>query len=147
MKQFALLFTTVLAITLFTACDDDTPDHMDDPSTELDYEISVMEPNTDDKHVGDSLSININFESMTDMTVHHIKVRIYNIDTNEEIYNKPDDAHVHTEGSYNYTDIIALNTDNGVMAHTDWTLEAKVWGHEAGLGEVIEEVQFHVHPE
>ncbi|MFT5168360.1 MAG: hypothetical protein ACI8P3_003603, partial [Saprospiraceae bacterium] len=34
-----------------------------------------------------------------------------------------------------------------VMEDTDWILEAKVWGHEGGVGEVMESIEFHVHPE
>ncbi len=56
-------------------------------------------------------------------------------------------AHVHeTSGEYGYHDDFVLSNENNVEGHTDWILEAKVWGHEAGDGEVIEMIEFHVHP-
>lgn len=33
-----------------------------------------------------------------------------------------------------------------VDAHTDWIVEAKAWGHEAGAAEGMETIEFHVHP-
>ncbi len=130
---------------LMTACDKDDDA---DEATDFDYHAHIHTPNTDDKHVNDALEISIDFESHTGEAVHHVKVRIYNKDDNTEIYNKPDVAHVHeTDGKLEYQDMLMLSNDNGVMGHTDWILEAKVWGHDAGEGEVVETVEFHVHPE
>ena len=94
------------------------------------------------------MCIRDSFESHVGETVHHINVRIYNAADNTEIYNKPSNAHVHEEsGTYEYHDDFMLIEDNGVNAHSDWILEAKVWGDGEGKGEVIETVEFHVHPE
>ncbi|MEM9821091.1 MAG: hypothetical protein AAF985_08465 [Bacteroidota bacterium] len=109
------------------------------------YVIDVQSPTTDDKNVGDEVDINVNFKDMHGGTVHHIKVLIYNkADNTQVIYDGPADAHVHEEdGDYTYTDKLDLAVD----AHTDWIVEVKAWGHEAGAHEKVETVEFHVHPQ
>jgi len=136
----------ILGLSLFTAsCGDD--DHEEHHSTDYDYSAQIVTPTNADKNVDDTIDININFASTTGETIHHISVIIYNKETNEEVYNKPDDAHVHeTTGTYIYNDSFELSNANGVMAHSDWIMEAKVWGHEASEGEIIETLEFHVHP-
>ena len=136
----ALLFSAAF---LITACgDDESP-----TTTDFDYHVHIHSPNADNKHVGDTIHIHVEFESHTGETVHHAKVRIYNKAENTEIYNKPDAAHVHeTDGVYEWHDDFILSNANGVNEHTDWVLEAKVWGHEAGAGEEMKTVEFHVHP-
>ena len=140
------IFTFILSGLYFTACKDAPLTHMhgdDDPE----YHVHIMSPNTDDKHVGDTIHIHVNFDSHTMETVHHVKVRIYNKADMTEIYNMPSTAHVHeTDGEYEFHDDFILSDANGVNGHTDWILEAKVWGHMAGEHEVIETREFHVHP-
>ena len=91
----------------------------------------------------------MDFESHTGETVHHANIKIYNkVDPTQVIYDAPGDAHVHeTDGLFDYHDDFPLTAEKGVAAHTDWILEAKVWGHDAGVAEVIESIEFHVHPE
>jgi len=122
--------------------------HVHPGETEFAYHAHIHSPNTDDKKVGDELSIDVEFESHSGETVHHVEVMIYDKDNPDNIiYKKPEEAHVHaTEAEYIYKDVIMLNGDNGVEGHTDWVLQARVWG-PAGAGEVIESVEFHVHPE
>ena len=144
MKKIVFFFALIAGISLLTSCGDDDSDHMDDPQ----YSITFNSPSTDDKNVNDSIHIHVDFISGTDQTVHHVNVRIYNKDTNEEIYNAPSGAHVHEEsGKYEHHDDFHLSEANGVSAHSDWIMEAKVWGHEAGAAEVVEMIEFHVHPE
>ena len=136
-KLFFLPF--ILGLFIFAACGDD--DSSSDTTPE--YHIHINSPNTDEKHVGDEITVDVVAEDHNGGTVHHVKIRIYNKATGEEIYNKPDDAHVHeTDGKFEHTENITLN----VAEHTDWIVEAKVWGHEAGTHEVMETVEFHVHP-
>jgi len=145
-KRIPYLFL-LLSISLFMfSCGDD--DAMEDAVTDFDYHAHVHSPSADDKNVGDMIHIHTDFTSETGEAVHHIKVRIYNKADNTEIYNQPDDAHVHeTSGMAEFHDDFELSAANGVEAHTDWILEAKVWGHNAAEGEVIETIEFHVHPE
>lgn len=146
MNKFLLSILLIFSMLAF-ACNDDEAEHMDDNS-ETEYSVAINSPSTDDKNVNDDIHIHVVFESATAQTIHHVNIRIYNVETNEEIYNGPSDAHVHQEsGMFEIHDDISLTNTNGVEAHTDWILEAKVWGHEAGLGEVVESIQFHVHPE
>ena len=138
-----LLFALIASLSFTVACNKD-----DDDSVEFDYHVHITSPTNEDKNHNDELSIVINFESHSGETIHHVKVRIYNKADNTEIYNKPTDAHVHEQsGTYSFSDSFNLTSDNGVEPHTDWILEAKVWGHEDGLAEVVETVEFHVHPE
>ena len=133
-----LFLTFIFGLFVFTACGDDDS-AMD---TTPDYHIHVNSPNTDDKHVGDEITVSIEFEDHNGGKVHHVNVRIFNKVTGEEILNEPTEAHVHADVMHEFTKIMNLN----VEAHTDWILEAKVWGHDAGLAEVTETVEFHVHP-
>ena len=143
------LFFSILLLFSFTffitSCDnEEVPSEID-----FEYQAEIRSPSTDDKHVGDSIHIHVDFASLSSQTVHHINVKIYNkVDPTQVIYSEPGDAHVHAEsGEYGYHHDFGLTAEEGVAAHTDWILEAKVWGHEAELGEVIESIEFHVHPE
>ncbi len=140
---YSILFLSILLLTFSCGDDDATPKH-----TAFDYHAHIHSPSTVDKHVGDTIHIHTDFSSMTGETVHHVKVRIYNVADNTEIYNQPNEAHVHeSDGMHDFHDDFILSATNGVEAHTDWILEAKVWGHEVEEGEVVETIQFHVHPE
>ncbi len=143
---YSVLFLVISVLAVSCGDDDATPD--DDHHSDLAYKVHIHSPSTDDKNVGDMIHIHTDFESESGEAVHHIKVRIYNaVDNSIEIYNQPDVAHVHeTDGMLEFHDDFMLTNANGVDAHTDWILEAKVWGHEAEEGEVIQTIQFHVHP-
>lgn len=132
MKKF--LFLSLLAsLFIFNACKDD-----DDTTETSEYQIEIESPNSTDKAVGDELDIHVHFTEKNGGTVHHINVRIYEKDSGTEIYNKPDEAHAHAEGEYSFEDKLTLTT----AGH--YVLEAKVWGHDDGVSEVTESVEFHV---
>ncbi|HMQ64397.1 MAG TPA: hypothetical protein PKE06_27180 [Flavilitoribacter sp.] len=137
-----LFLPLAIALIGFAACKD-----KEDMGTDYDYHAHIHSPNTDAKHIDDAIHIEVDFESHTGETVHHINIRIYNKATNVEVYNKPTDAHVHaTSGEYTYEDDFVLSEANGFTAHSDWVLEAKVWGDADGEGEEMSTVEFHVHP-
>jgi len=142
-----LFFSLIASFAFLTSCNkDDDSDHNDDA---LDYSISINSPTTEDKKVNDTVPIEVVFKSGTGGTIHHINVRVYNVaDNSIEAYNGPAEAHVmEASGTYTFTYDLVLNSDNNVTAHSDWIVEAKVWGHEAGSEEKIETLQFHVHPQ
>lgn len=129
-----LLFLSLLAsLFVFNACKDD-----DDTTNDPEYHITIESPDTTEKAVGDELDIHVHFSEHNGETVHHINVRIYEKDSGTEIYNKPTEAHVHATGEYNFEDKLTLTT----AGH--YVLEAKVWGHDDGLAEVTESIEFHV---
>ncbi|MBI1225303.1 MAG: hypothetical protein GC192_08710 [Bacteroidetes bacterium] len=132
MKKFFFL-SLLAALFTFNACKDD-----DTSTSEPDYQISIESPDDTAKAVGDDLDIHIHFSDKNGGTVHHINVRIYEKDSGTEIYNKPDEEHVHAEGEYSFEDNITLTT----AGH--YVLEAKVWGHDDGVSEVVKSVEFHV---
>ena len=139
-----LFLLSILVILFAGSCKEDEPIPQE---TDFAYQIMIETPTTDDKHVDDFMQIKAIFESQTGQTVHHVNIRIVSLDGNTEIYNKPNEAHVHaTNGSFTFEDDFELSNANGVMEHTDWVLEAMVWGEIDGLDEVIQKVQFHVHP-
>ncbi|MFT7605262.1 MAG: hypothetical protein ACI8VT_002856 [Saprospiraceae bacterium] len=147
MKRIFFFLAIVASVSFLSSCNhNDDGDHMDDDPQ---YSITINSPNTDDKQVNDDIHIHVVFESATSETVHHANVRIYNkADNAIEIYNGPAAEHVHeTSGKYELHADLALTEANDVMEDTDWILEAKVWGHEGGVGEVMESIEFHVHPE
>lgn len=141
MKRITFLSFFALLL-LLNACKDD-----DTTVTDFDYHVHIHQPNADDKHVGDTVHIHVDFESHTSEIVHNVNVRIYNKADNTEVLSAPDNGHVHaTDGIYSYHGDFELSDANGVSEHTDWVLEAKVWGHAEGEAEVVETVEFHVHP-
>ncbi len=112
------------------------------------YNLAVFSPFANEtKFLGDTMHIHVDFESMTQETIHHVKVRIYNKEDNTEVYAKPDDAHIHeSSGSYSFRDDLALLESNNINANQDYILEAKIWGHGAGVEEKLVEVEFRVNP-
>ncbi len=132
MKLTIFIFLSTLFI--FTQCSDDH-------SLTYDYHAHIEQPIVKSYSLGDSLPIQILFESHTGETVHHINVRIYNKATGVEVYSKPDDEHVDdSSGEHEFKDTLILNAANGFSANSSWVLVAKVWGHEDGIEE--EESQF-----
>lgn len=146
MKYFFYL-SLLLAGIFITACDRDEDHDHNEETTEFDYRIDINSPSTDAKQLDDSIHIHIDFVSELETTVHHVNVRIYSKATGIEIYNAPGEAHVHEQsGIFSWHDDFDLTEDNGLEEHTDWILEAKVWGHSEGLEQIVKELEFHVHP-
>lgn len=142
MNKYILSISTLLLLLFISSCEEPA-----NKETEYEYHAHITSPSSDDKHMNDSIHISIDFESHSGETIHHINVRIVEKDSGTEVYNKPESAHIHTEGSYLYHDHISLNGENGFNAHTDYILEAKIWGPDTGVQEVAETLEFHVHPE
>ncbi len=143
--SLSTLSTLLLASLFFFSCGSD--DDSTEETVDYDYHAHINAPTIDNKKVSDTMHIHVTFESHAGEPVHHVNVRVYNKEDNTEVYNQPTEAHVHeTSGEYEYHDNLILSNDNGVTGHTDWILEAKVWGKD-GAGEVMETVEFHVHPE
>lgn len=116
----------------------------DDPVS-YDYHAHIMQPSSANKHLGDVLFISIEFESHTGESIEHIKVRIYNKDTQLEIYNEPDDPHIGGAADYEFEDEFVLSAANGVTTG-DWVIEATVWGMDEGQDQVEETVEFTILP-
>ena len=113
----------------------------------FEYQVTINSPDSENKHLDDTIHIHVNFESSTGEIVHHINVQIYNKNEGTVIYNKPETAHIHeTGGVFEWHDNFVLSEANALSGHSDWVLEAKVWGHMSGEGEQTKTVEFHVHP-
>jgi hypothetical protein len=139
MKSFFLTIISFCFLSLI-ACKDD------EPTSVYEYHVHIHEPSTAVKQLDDTLDIEVEFESHTGEPVHHINVRIYNKSTLVEVYNLPAEPHVHdVTGAHAYTDEFVLSAANG-LAEGDWILEGKVWGHEDGVEETTEKVEFHINP-
>lgn len=140
------LVTLVATIAFLTACNDDDTTPVEEP-IDFEYHAHIMSPSSAIQHVGDSIHLHVEFESHSGETVHHVQVSIFNKADSTVIYTGLADAHVHAmNGSYAHHDDFVLSEANGVTGHTDWIVEAKVWAMEAGVGEVVETFEFHVHP-
>jgi len=136
-----LLYLSLLfGLCFVVACSDDDDDDTHEETTT--YSITIMSPDTAAKHVGDTVHLHVNFDEADGGTIHHVNVRIYERDSGEEIYTAPTEAHVHTDAHYEHHDDVVLD----VTGHSNWVLEAKVWGHEDGEHEVTMTREFHVHP-
>jgi len=144
MKNLFLFALLTMMCVFNSSCKDDDDDHNDDAAVE--YHAHIMSPDAEDKNVGDDIHIHVNFEEHDGATIHHVNVKIYNKDDNSIIiFDEPSEAHVHADGTHEVHGDVTLDGD--VLEHTDWIMEAKAWGHEAGEHEVMETVEFHVHPE
>lgn len=139
MKKF-FLFPLVLCLGLVVACNNDD----DDATPEIEYNIEIISPDDTDKKVGDEITLKVDFSEANDQTVHHVKVKIYNeMDNTVVFFEGPGEAHVHeTDGAHTVEQTLTLDVD----PHTDWIVEAKIWGHEAGAHEKVVTSKFHVHP-
>jgi hypothetical protein len=113
----------------------------------MNYEVIIMKPDSTMKMMDSNMHIHVNFSEANNKTVHHINVKIYQMDDPTNIiYDMPGDAHVHaTSGLYEYHDDLILSAANGAIAHKNYIVEAKVWGHDAGAHEVTVTQQFHLH--
>jgi hypothetical protein len=141
-----LAFALGLLSVLFVVSCEKEDMHDDDHGTNYEYHAHIISPTTDAKHLNDTISIKVDFESHTGETVHHINVKIFNKLDSAIVYDMPTEAHVHSSGSYSHEDNLILSDRNGFSGHSDWIMEARVWGHEAGEEEVLERIEFHVHP-
>jgi len=147
MKNIFFLTLLLFAGVFITACDRKEDHTHDDETSEFDYRISINSPSTEAKNLEDSIHLHVDFISDKSETVHHVNVKIYSKSTGTEVYNAPGEAHVHEEsGTFSWHDDFALTEANGIDEHSDWILEAKVWGHSAGSEEIVKSIEFHVHP-
>ncbi len=146
----SILFISLLSSSIFIlSCDKNEDEIIEEMHTEtsFDYHAHIHSPNSNDKHIGDTIHIHIEFESHTGETIHHAQVLVLKEGDNSEIYNMPSDIHVHeTSGVYEFHDDLVLSEENGFDQHGDYIIQSKVWGHEVGMQEEVETIQFHVHP-
>lgn len=152
MKYINLIIALAFILFTITSCDkeeDDDHNHQHMSGTEYDYHAHIHSPNSDAKHMGDQMDIDVVFESHKGETVHHINVKIQNAsDASLVTYNQPNEAHIHeTDGKYEFSDQITLSEELGFSGHSDWLLIASVWGHD-GTEDRLERdtIAFHVHP-
>jgi len=112
MKNLFYLTLLLFAGVFITACDrDEDHDHSEEIS-EFDYRIEINSPSTDPKFVDDSIHLHIDFISDKNETIHHTNVKIFDKSTGEEIYNAPEEAHVHeTSGMYSWHDDFVLTME------------------------------------
>lgn len=136
-----LLIGLAMSTFAFTGCDKD-----DNNPVSYDYHAHIVQPSASDKSIGETLFIDVEFESHTGENVEHINVRIYKADNSVEVYNEPGDPHVAGEvSSFDFTDQFVLSAANGIT-HGDWVLEATVWGEDEGQDLETERVEFHINP-
>ncbi|MBK8955929.1 MAG: hypothetical protein IPM34_10285 [Saprospiraceae bacterium] len=140
MKYLLGLITIFSTVLFLNSCSDD------DHDSTFDYHAHIHHPHANASfQIGDSLLIEVEFESHTNNTVHHVNVKIADESNGTVVYDKPQDAHVHeTSGKYVYEDVILMGAQNGFQTGKTYKLTAKVWGHDAGEEEVISTVVFSV---
>lgn len=140
MRHLIYLIPLVVIIAFFSC-------HTHEHHEEIDYKYHahIHSPNADDRNINDTISISVLFESHAGKTVHNISVRIYEKKSETDIFNKSEHVHA-TDGEYNFKEDFVLSEVNGVKAHSNYILEAKVWGHKQDEGLETEIVEFHVHP-
>jgi len=148
MQYLKFLFIGLTASLIFASCDkDDDDNHGHSGQGDFEYHAHIMQPDSSNKKIDDTMHIHVDFEDHKGGTVHHINISITKDNGGDVVYSQPDVAHVHEEsGMLSFHDNVILSVANGFEQHTDYTLTAKVWGPEAGDDEEEEKVKFHVHP-
>jgi len=134
MSRLFLILMCCFSVCLLNSC-------KETPAEKYDYHVHIHKPDAEDKKMGDSMHIHVDFESETEETVHNVNVRIYDKETNEEVYNAPADSHVHGESKHEHHADFELNAANKIAGHSNYILEAKVWAHDAGEAEVVQKVE------
>lgn len=146
--KLIMFIAVIMPLVFIGGCDkDDDHDHNHNNNNHgnLDYHAHIHSPDSTDKHVNDTIHIHVEFTEHNNDKVHNFSVRIFNRDsTAQVVYSEGD--HVHADAKHEHHDMFILSNANGVSGHTNWTLEAKVWGHDSGESAVVETVDFHVHP-
>ncbi len=141
MKNFSSVALLLVTLTFLIQCKPE--DQPPEEEQGLQYNIEVLSPSAEAKHVGDTIQIEVAFSEAEGGTIHHINLSIYSKDDPTNlIYNQPAEAHVHQLSPYTFSDEFVLN----VPEHSNWIFEAKVWGEESEAAEVSQKVEFHVHP-
>ena len=110
-----------------------------------DYHSHIKQPSNADKHMGDVLFIDVEFESHSGEKVEHINIRIRNKANTIVVYDKPDDPHVSQGSDYEFQDQFMLTEANGITPG-DWVIIATVWGIDESQDQVEELVEFTVLP-
>lgn len=147
MKFNIFLIAILFGLFSLTSCDKDDEEEMET----FDYHAHIMKPTTDDKMMGDTMHIHVNFEEHDGKTIHHVQVRIYNSDDDTEISMVEGTAfgektHIHEEsGAYQFHYDVPLTEENGFKGHGNYILEAIASDHDS-MNEAKETVAFHVHP-
>lgn len=136
-----LIYLIPIVILAFFSCD--THEHHEE--VDYKYHAHIQSPNTDDRNLNDTINISVLFESHAGETVHNISVRIYEKDSKTDVFKKSEHVHA-TDGKFTFSEDFALSETNGIKAHSNYILEAKVWGHEDNEGLESEMIEFHVHP-
>lgn len=146
MKRNIYLALLLLAGIFVSSCDrKEDHDHDNLGVSEFDYRININAPTQGIHILQDSMLLYIDFISDKNAVVHHVNVRIYNKSTGEEIYNAPEEAHVHeSSGLFSWRDDLFLSEENGLSPDNVYVVEAKVWGHSAGLEEVVSLIEINI---
>jgi hypothetical protein len=136
--KISILHFFILPLAVLISCKDDVA-----PGPTYDYHAHIFHPDASQKHIGDTLHMEIEFESHTGEIVHNINVRIFNAATQAVVYNLPTDPHTDAQESYEYHDDLVLSAANG-FSEGDWVIQAKVWGETDGEQEEVSMVAFHI---
>lgn len=124
MKYLSILFLTALFI---TSCDksDDVIEGVD-----YSYHAHVKSPKGETLQMGDTLELNVLFESHSGEPVHNVKVEIASqADPSNVVFDYHDHVHA-TESSFNYVEHLVINEANGFSASNTYVFTASVWGTE-----------------
>lgn len=121
--KLSYLLLLIVALGVLVSCGDDDPEEIIEI---FDYSVAIMSPDNTDRVVGDSIHIHVNFEEVTNKTIHNVSVEITD-ELGQEIYLFSE--HVHEEsGHYEHHADFVLAVDSG----SNLTLTASIWPHEDG---------------
>lgn len=150
MKYYSLS-VLLLSLVFVNACnrDDHGHDHHDhehEHDTTTVYQITIESPSEEHVEMHDTMEMELHFESNVGGMVHHIKVEIVDVESDEIIYAMPHEEHVHTPEKYEFKDGYVISEGNGFARDKHYKLIARAWGHDEGAHETLKEHAFHVMP-
>ena len=137
---------TIFSLFAFWACDDDnTNQDNNNPKPKYDYKITIEKPSIDLGYAGDSLPVKIMVESLNEEFVHHVEIKMFNMDDSTILFQYPSDPKVEAEGKYEYEGFIYLSPSI-ITNHSNWQFEVNAWGKENYEGLVNDFKWIHVMP-
>ena len=142
-----MMITLILAFTIITwSCSTDE-DPIDGAVTDYQYHAHIYKPLPNNKQMGDTIFLDVEFESHAGAPVHHVKISMYEVGETRNVYQMPENPLVYNnKPNYAFQDWLVLNESNGIFPNKDWVIEARVWGADENEGEEIQKLQFHVLP-
>ena len=131
-----MMLPLLLIVSLISSHCAKDQDPLGEEKTDYQYHAHIYKPLPNNKHMGDTIFLDVEFESHAGIPVHHVKVSMYEVGENKDVYQMPVDPLVYNnKPNYTFKDWLVLTESNGILPNKDWVIEARVWGPDEMEGE------------